>query len=160
MVDECHQLISQIKQMERSMAGGNNDYDYNDNNDSNITTPLLKCLQGLKEKHKLVKRRHAERYDSVKSMYSGRSPSRSTLCLRNVCRIGTCARYIRFTTRTVRCPDPSPSHHERSSFDRIFRLVRSILRPARAGVQPNIRRIHASSIHSGSTGKGDNQPLC
>ncbi|KAF8534289.1 microtubule associated protein-domain-containing protein [Trichophaea hybrida] len=67
MVDECHQLISQIKQMERSLAGGDDDYD-NYNEDSNITTPLLKCLQGLKEKHKIVKRRHAERYDSVKKL--------------------------------------------------------------------------------------------
>lgn len=53
--------------MERSLAD-EDEYDEDDDEDNQITLPLLKCLQGLKERHKAVKRRHADRYDSVKSM--------------------------------------------------------------------------------------------
>lgn len=83
-MDECRQLISQIKQMERSLAGNDDENDHdnkrNDDHDNDddefcITVPLLKCLQGLKEKHKLVKRRHAERYDSIQSTSSLLHPS-------------------------------------------------------------------------------------
>jgi protein regulator of cytokinesis 1 len=67
MIDECRQIILQIKQMERSLA---ENADYDGDEESGITVPLLRCLQGLKERHKMVKRRHAERYDSVKSMFA------------------------------------------------------------------------------------------
>jgi protein regulator of cytokinesis 1 len=70
MLDECHQLISQIKQMERSLADSADYDDDEDDEEFSITAPLLKCLQGLKEKHKTVKKRHAERYDSVKSVFA------------------------------------------------------------------------------------------
>jgi protein regulator of cytokinesis 1 len=68
VVEECHQLISQIKEMERSMADGDAEFD-DDDDDFKVTMPLMKCLNGLKERHKLIKRHHAERYDAIKSMY-------------------------------------------------------------------------------------------
>lgn len=66
LVDEARQTVGQIKQMERSLA----DYPEDDegDDDEEVTLPLLKCVSALKERHKAVKRRHAERYDSVKSM--------------------------------------------------------------------------------------------
>lgn len=66
IADECRQLKSQIKQLQHSL-GDIVDYD-NDDEESSINVPLLKCLQGLKEKHKMVKKRHAERYDSIKKL--------------------------------------------------------------------------------------------
>jgi protein regulator of cytokinesis 1 len=66
MYNECQHIITQIKQMERSLKGADG---YHDDDEFAITTPLLKCLQGLKEKHKSVKRHHAERYEQVKSRH-------------------------------------------------------------------------------------------
>jgi protein regulator of cytokinesis 1 len=50
--------------MERSMA--DDEYEEEEDEDHQITLPLLKCLQGLKERHKAAKKRYADRYDSVK----------------------------------------------------------------------------------------------
>ncbi|KAI5816290.1 microtubule associated protein-domain-containing protein, partial [Pyronema omphalodes] len=65
MYNECQHIITQIKQMERSIKGTDG---YHDDDEFAITTPLLNCLQGLKERHKSVKRRHAERYEQVKKL--------------------------------------------------------------------------------------------
>jgi len=67
MVQDCQQILAHIRQMERSLAD-EDEYDEEEDADSQITLPLLICLQGLKERHKAVKRRHADRYDSVKSV--------------------------------------------------------------------------------------------
>jgi protein regulator of cytokinesis 1 len=68
LVEECRQLIFQTKQMERSLSDSDVEHDHDEDEDQ-ITAPLSKCLQSLKEKHKLVKRRHAERYESIKSEF-------------------------------------------------------------------------------------------
>ena len=33
-----------------------------------VTTPLMRCLQGLKEKHNIIAKLHRERFEQVKSM--------------------------------------------------------------------------------------------
>lgn len=54
-----------MKQMEQSLAENKNLR--RNSNDGRITTPLTTCLRELKEEHDVLKKRHTERYDSVKS---------------------------------------------------------------------------------------------
>lgn len=65
LIDDCQKAIAQMQQMERSLSG--EDDDAADDTSLRVTLPLTKCLSGLKERQKGVKRRHAERYDSIKS---------------------------------------------------------------------------------------------
>jgi len=37
--------------------------------DRDITYPLNRCLQGLKEKHAVIAKLHRERFEQVRSMY-------------------------------------------------------------------------------------------
>lgn len=50
--------------MERSLADEDHEID---ERRFRISAPLMQCLKDLKEKHSVVKRRHAERYESIKS---------------------------------------------------------------------------------------------
>jgi len=75
MIQECQQILAQTRQMERSMAD-DDEYEEEEDEDHQITAPLLKCLQGLKERHKAVKKRYADRYDSVKRTLCSRRRER------------------------------------------------------------------------------------
>ncbi|KAL7268293.1 Microtubule bundling protein [Rhizina undulata] len=68
LVEECQHLITSIKQMEKSL----NDFKENHEN-LRVTLPLLRCLQGLKEKYQNVKKRHSERYDAIKKLVNALS---------------------------------------------------------------------------------------
>ncbi|TGZ80605.1 hypothetical protein EX30DRAFT_372226 [Ascodesmis nigricans] len=65
LVNQCHDIITQICQMERSLADNENEID---ERRFRITSPLMQCLQDLQEKQSVVKRRHAERYESIKQL--------------------------------------------------------------------------------------------
>lgn len=65
ITEECHELIASIKQMEQSLD--ENKSRRRNSSDDRITTPLTKCLRELKEEHDGIKKRHTERYASVKS---------------------------------------------------------------------------------------------
>lgn len=62
--EECCKLIASIRQMEQSLDRKSGNSDTNDQ----PTTPLLKCLRGLKEKHENVKKRHTERYETIREL--------------------------------------------------------------------------------------------
>lgn len=66
MMQEAHHLKTTIKQMEASLDGvgrGSREYE-----DIEITYPLNRCLEALKEKHNSVSKLHRERFEQVKSM--------------------------------------------------------------------------------------------
>jgi len=52
-----------------SIISQNNDF--NDDDESNgltVTYPLKRCVEGLKEKHTMVNKLHAQRFEQVKSI--------------------------------------------------------------------------------------------
>lgn len=66
-MEECLDIISQIKRMERSLADSKID---EDDCHFDVSAPLLHCLQTLKERERDVMRRYNERFDQVKSRSS------------------------------------------------------------------------------------------
>lgn len=70
MIEEAKKVITTIRQMEASLDDSKHRRDYQDDDDLKITYPLIRCLQGLKEKHIQVGRLHRERFEQVKSMSS------------------------------------------------------------------------------------------
>ncbi|KIW03706.1 uncharacterized protein PV09_05019 [Verruconis gallopava] len=67
IAEEANRLITTIKQMQISLEGKErNSYDFDD--DLKVTYPLKPCLEGLKEKHKMVHKLHRERYEQVKKL--------------------------------------------------------------------------------------------
>ncbi|KAK1467193.1 microtubule associated protein [Colletotrichum melonis] len=66
MIDEAERIITTIQQMEASLDDNRARRDRSD--DIQITYPLTRCLQGLKEKHKQVSRLHKERFEQVKKL--------------------------------------------------------------------------------------------
>ncbi|KAF2838065.1 hypothetical protein M501DRAFT_1017098 [Patellaria atrata CBS 101060] len=68
MAEECNRLISNIKQMERSLDGRQQSgYDIDDQ-ELKVTYPLTRCLQNLKEKHNNISKLHRERFEQVKKL--------------------------------------------------------------------------------------------
>lgn len=66
MMEEAHQLQTTIKQMEASLDGagrGSREFE-----EIEISYPLNRCLEALKEKHRTVSKLHQERFEQVKSM--------------------------------------------------------------------------------------------
>lgn len=73
MVDEAKKIITVIRQMEASLddsrkhrrdgSGGSDD------DELQITYPLNRCLQLLREKHGQISRLHKERFEQVKSKH-------------------------------------------------------------------------------------------
>ena len=75
MTEEAQRIITTIKQMDVSINGPKDRHEYEaEDEDLKITTPLLPCLQALKEKHLQISRIHKERFEQVKSQHSP-SPS-------------------------------------------------------------------------------------
>jgi protein regulator of cytokinesis 1 len=68
MTEEAHRLMKTIKQMEASLDDNkpNSNYETEDSN-LKITYPLMRCLQGLKEKYNVVNKLHRERFEQVRS---------------------------------------------------------------------------------------------
>jgi len=68
LTEEAQNIITTIKQMEKSLED-EKDYGYNLNTrDMRLTYPLLDCLHDLKEKHNTVSRLHRERFEQVKKL--------------------------------------------------------------------------------------------
>ena len=73
MIDEAQRLITVIRQMEASLDDPKSRREYgSQENDLQVTYPLTRCLQVLKEKHIQIGRLHKERYEQVKSEFSNR----------------------------------------------------------------------------------------
>ncbi|GKT46804.1 anaphase spindle elongation protein 1 [Colletotrichum spaethianum] len=66
MIEEAERMITTIQQMEASLDDNRARRDRND--DLQITYPLTRCLQTLKEKHKQIARLHKERFEQVKKL--------------------------------------------------------------------------------------------
>jgi protein regulator of cytokinesis 1 len=71
MTEEAQRIITTIKQMDVSINGPKDRHEYEaEDEDLRITTPLILCLQALKEKHLQISRIHKERFEQVKSPYN------------------------------------------------------------------------------------------
>jgi protein regulator of cytokinesis 1 len=66
MVDEAKKIITTIHQMEASLDDSRRSRG-RDEDDLQITCPLNRCLQHLREKHSQIHRLHRERFEQVKS---------------------------------------------------------------------------------------------
>jgi protein regulator of cytokinesis 1 len=70
MTEEAQRIITTIKQMDVSINGAKDRHEYEaEDEDLKITTPLIPCLQALKEKHLQISRIHKERFEQVKSWH-------------------------------------------------------------------------------------------
>jgi protein regulator of cytokinesis 1 len=67
MVQEAQKIITTIRQMEASLDDTKGRREYSDDDDLNITYPLTRSLQYLKEKHTQISRLHKDRFEQVKS---------------------------------------------------------------------------------------------
>jgi len=68
LIDEAQKLVTAIRQMEASLDDSRSGRDYRtEDDDLQITYPLTRCLQLLKEKHIQISRLHRERFEQVKS---------------------------------------------------------------------------------------------
>ncbi|KAM7189164.1 anaphase spindle elongation protein 1 [Naviculisporaceae sp. PSN 640] len=72
MIDEAQKIISAIRQMEASLEGTKPRRDQRsrgtDDDDLQITYPLTRCLQALKEKQTQIGRLHRDRFEQVKKL--------------------------------------------------------------------------------------------
>lgn len=68
LTEEAHRMIKTIKQMDASLEdrAPNSAYQLEDK-ELKVTVPLIRCLQGLKEKHNTIAKIHRERFEQVKS---------------------------------------------------------------------------------------------
>lgn len=69
LVDEAQRTISAIRQMETSLDDSRSRRDYDADEDLQVTYPLTRCLQVLKEKHLQISKIHRERFEQVRSTY-------------------------------------------------------------------------------------------
>jgi protein regulator of cytokinesis 1 len=75
MTEEAQRIITTIKQMDVSINGPKeHEYEAEDE-DLRISTPLIHCLQVLKEKHLQISKIHKERFEQVKSKCNPTSPA-------------------------------------------------------------------------------------
>lgn len=76
MIDEAQKIITTIRQMEASLDDNKPRRDYESEDDElQVTFPLTRCLQVLKEKHIQISRLHRERFEQVRSMFLSPKPS-------------------------------------------------------------------------------------
>ncbi|TID18970.1 putative microtubule associated protein [Venturia nashicola] len=66
MAEEADHLLTTIKQMQISLEGPQNTA--YDDDELKVTYPLKTCLEGLKERHKMVGKLHRERFQQVKKL--------------------------------------------------------------------------------------------
>ncbi|KAJ2984863.1 hypothetical protein NUW58_g5836 [Xylaria curta] len=67
MVDEAERIITLIRQMESSLDDSKTQRSPEDD-DLQVTYPLIECLKVLKEKHTQISRLHRERFEQVKKL--------------------------------------------------------------------------------------------
>lgn len=67
MVDDAQRTISAIRQMETSLDDSRSRRDYDADEDLQVTYPLTRCLQVLKDKHLQISKIHRERFEQVRS---------------------------------------------------------------------------------------------
>lgn len=71
MMEEANRLIKTIKQMEASLDDSTrSSYSQIEDSDLQITFPLNRCLNHLKEKHGSVQKLHRERFEQIRSMFN------------------------------------------------------------------------------------------
>ncbi|KAF2873867.1 protein regulator of cytokinesis 1 [Massariosphaeria phaeospora] len=68
ITEEVHRLIKTIKQMEASLDDNKPNPNYETNDETKVTYPLTRCLQGLKEKYNAVSKLHQERFEQVRKL--------------------------------------------------------------------------------------------
>ncbi|TGO41469.1 hypothetical protein BHYA_0021g00380 [Botrytis hyacinthi] len=69
LTEEARRIITTIRQMEASLDDDKDHYEYEpEDEDLQITYPLMQCLQGLKEKHLHISKIHRERFEQVKKL--------------------------------------------------------------------------------------------
>ncbi|EDU48874.1 protein regulator of cytokinesis 1 [Pyrenophora tritici-repentis Pt-1C-BFP] len=68
MTEEAHRLLKTIRQMEASLDDNKPNPNYEDPDDDDITFPLTRCLQGLKERYNTISKRHQERFEQVRKL--------------------------------------------------------------------------------------------
>ncbi|KJR88363.1 microtubule associated protein (Ase1) [Sporothrix schenckii 1099-18] len=68
MVEEAQRTISAIRQMETSIDDSRSRRDYDADEDMQVTYPLTRCLQVLKEKHLQISKIHRERFEQVRKL--------------------------------------------------------------------------------------------
>ncbi|RMZ71348.1 Microtubule associated (Ase1) [Pyrenophora seminiperda CCB06] len=68
MTEEAHRLLKTIRQMEASLDDDKPNPNYEQHNDDDITFPLTRCLQGLKERYNTISKRHQERFEQVRKL--------------------------------------------------------------------------------------------
>ncbi len=68
LTEEAQRIITTIKQMEASLDDNKSRHEYEAEDENlKIFYPLMRCLQGLKEKHLQISKLHRERFEQVKS---------------------------------------------------------------------------------------------
>ncbi|KAF2762847.1 hypothetical protein EJ05DRAFT_471806 [Pseudovirgaria hyperparasitica] len=69
LTEEAHRLVSTIQQMEDSLEDVKPNHAYPvDTASTQVTYPLMRCIQGLKEKYNVVHKLHKERLEQVKKL--------------------------------------------------------------------------------------------
>ncbi|CZS99326.1 hypothetical protein WAI453_008223 [Rhynchosporium graminicola] len=69
LTEEAQRIITTIKQMAASLDDNKSRHEYEAEDENlKITYPLLRCVQGLKEKHLMVSKLHRERFEQVKKL--------------------------------------------------------------------------------------------
>ncbi|KAG4436146.1 hypothetical protein IFR05_008350 [Cadophora sp. M221] len=69
LTEEAQRIITTIKQMEASLDDHKSRHEYEAEDENlKITYPLLRCVQGLKEKHLMISKLHRERFEQVKKL--------------------------------------------------------------------------------------------
>lgn len=79
MLDEAQRMVTAIRQMEASLDDSRGRREVSEE-DLQITYPLNRCLQVLKEKHTQISRLHRERFEQVKSQFYLHFPDHSCPC--------------------------------------------------------------------------------
>ncbi|KAL9096833.1 MAG: hypothetical protein Q9165_000797 [Trypethelium subeluteriae] len=70
LTEQGRRLIKTVRQMEASLDDTKQRSDYElEDEELKVSYPLLRCLQGLKEKHNTISKLHRERFEQVKSKF-------------------------------------------------------------------------------------------
>ena len=108
MTEEAHRLIKTIKDMEASLEDNKHSPSYgSDDGRTTVTYPLMRCIQGLKDKYNMVSKIHRERFEQVRSMPP---VSRLTVDLLTNRRTRRSPRIIRVASRVFLRSDQAPSY--------------------------------------------------
>ncbi|CAK7266610.1 Microtubule bundling protein [Sporothrix epigloea] len=68
MVEDAQRTIAAIRQMEASLDDSRSRRDYDADQDLQVSYPLTRCLQVLKEKHLQISKIHRERFEQVRKL--------------------------------------------------------------------------------------------